>query len=943
MEADDLSSAPRPTARAGAASPAITSVPLWTPLIAGSAAWAAYAAHVLTGFAGDTLAAVLYVTAVCGAAIGSATGARVRSGGPWILLALAIGGYGATSVAYTLIPDAAISFPTLYDAGLIAFYPLALVGFAGFVRGHVARAGWLDASIGALVVAAVGATAIQPLIEGAGGIRLAGQLFYVLADLGFIGILLAAYTLSGLRDGTTLLFLAGGAALLAAGDAMYVLEVADGRYVATAPSTLAWSAGLLLMAVAPYLRLRPLRPASSPWAKIAIPGVSAVVVLPIDLLAKSMSPQHVLAGAALTLVVVRLMMSLRENSSLLASLHGAATTDRLTGLANRQLLFDRLENALARRARRGSLLAVLFIDLDEFKAINDAHGHDIGDRVLVDVADRLRYALRSGDTVARHDPAMAGPRPRDTVGRLGGDEFVILLEGLEDDDAAVRVTERILEEIRAPLVIGEHTMFLDASIGITQSHVGDERGPTELLRDGDTAMYEAKRAGRHRYQVFEREMHEKAVARTELTHALRTAVASGQLRVLYQPQVDLGSGRMTGVEALVRWEHPQHGLLGPDRFIPLAESSGLIADIDDWVLREACAQLRRWDDAGLPRLDMAVNVSSRRLGTGDLAATVAAVLRETAIEARRLEVEVTETVAIEQDSAGVEAITGVRALGVSVAIDDFGMGHSALSRLQTFPVDRLKIDRSFVAPLVEGAERGSLADAMIAMGQSLGLRVVAEGVETKEHLRALRALGCPTAQGYLFSKPVPADGIERIARTGLLLAPLETEPVQSPAAVERSATTQERLVRSLLAELQRVTGLETTYLTRVDWAKATQNLTHVRNAGTLDIPEGLTVNWSDTVCRRALEQGVTYTDDVPGTFPGSSAAEELGLQTYVSVPLVNADGEIEGTLCGASSTPVPLGHTAVKLMERFAHIIAQGVSTPRPRPRPAIAVPAREE
>jgi hypothetical protein len=337
----------------------------------------------------------------------------------------------------------------------------------------------------------------------------------------------------------------------------------------------------------------------------------------------------------------------------------------------------------------------------------------------------------------------------------------------------------------------------------------------------------------------------------------------------------------------------------------------------------------------MPALDMAVNVSSRRLG-GDLAGTVAEVLRVTGIDATRLEVEITETVAVEQDSAGVAAIAGVRELGVSVAMDDFGIGHSALSRLQTFPVDRLKIDRSFVAPLVEGAERGTLADAMIAMAQSLGLRVVAEGVETHEQLRALRALGCPTAQGYLFSRPVDAEAIERLARVDAGLVPLEAEEAAGRTADGTMvAVPQERLVRSLLAELERITGLESTYLTRIDWPKGVQHLTHVRNAGALDIREGLAVNWSDTVCRRALEQGVTYTDDVPGVFAGSAAALDLGLQTYVSVPLVNGDGDVEGTLCGASSRPVPLGPAAVQVMERFAQLIADGV-TDSPR-RPLVA------
>lgn len=261
-----------------------------------------------------------------------------------------------------------------------------------------------------------------------------------------------------------------------------------------------------------------------------------------------------------------------------------------------------------------------------------------------------------------------------------------------------------------------------------------------------------------------------------------------------------------------------------------------------------------------------------------------------------------------------------------VAIDDFGMGHSALSRLQTFPVDRLKIDRSFIASLTEGAARGSIADAMLAMGQSLGLDVIAEGVETHDHLRALRTLGCRSAQGYLFSKPVAASEIERLAQAGTTLAASVGNGSSRGVDAEASSAERERRIRSLLAELQRLTGLESTYLTSIDWDNAFQNITHARNAGTIDIPEGLTVDWSDTLCRRALVQGVTYTDDVAATFPDSSAGKDLGLQTYVSVPLLNGDGGIEGTLCGASSRRLALGSDAVQVMERFAQIISSGIN-----------------
>jgi hypothetical protein len=257
------------------------------------------------------------------------------------------------------------------------------------------------------------------------------------------------------------------------------------------------------------------------------------------------------------------------------------------------------------------------------------------------------------------------------------------------------------------------------------------------------------------------------------------------------------------------------------------------------------------------------------------------------------------------------------------------MGHSALSRLQTFPVDRLKIDKTFIAPLTSHGARGSIAGAMIAIAQSLDLDVIAEGVETREHLHALRGLGCPYGQGYLFSKPVPAATIELYVQTGAALSPAADQPVAPDAFdFETSPANHERLTRTLLAELQRVTGLETTYLTRIDWDETLQHITHARNTGTIDIPEALTLDWSNTVCRQAIEKGITYTDDVRTTFPDSKAGEELGLQTYLSVPLVDDNGAIQGTLCGASSKRVQLGPDAIQVMERFGQLITQGIAAP---------------
>ena len=596
--------------------------------------------------------------------------------------------------------------------------------------------------------------------------------------------------------------------------------------------------------------------------------------------------------------------------------------DGLTGLANRRLLLDRLDQALARQTRSGGALAVLSVDLDDFKSINDGLGHELGDEVLLRVGERLSSAVRREDAVARVGGLESAPDLAPTVARLGGDQFVVLAEGLAGPADVTGIAARILAELRTPLVVGEQRLFLDASVGITLGDAAQGRVPVELLRNADIAMYAAKQAGKGRCEIFEEEMHRQVLARTALIRDLRGAVSEGQLLLLYQPQIELPSGRMVGVEALVRWEHPERGLLSPDRFIPLAESTGLIVDIDDWVVREACTQMRAWDQAGLASLHVGVNISAHRLVSGDLAGTLAEVLRDTAADPARLEIELTETVAVEPDSAAVHAIGRVRELGVQVAIDDFGMGHSALSRLQTFPVDRLKIDKSFVAPLAYGSESGSIAAAMVAMARSLGLLVVAEGVEIEEQLAALMSLGCECAQGYLFSKPVPVAQISQLAQDGAaFICDRAARLAAAPPSKANGGSAE--LVHSLLSELQRLTGLDTTYLTRVDGARKAQQITHARNTAMLDIPEGLTVDWSGTLCRRALEQGISYTDDVPRTFPDSEAAAALGLQTYVTVPLLKADGDLEGTLCGASRNRVALGPETVRVMESFAALITQ--------------------
>jgi diguanylate cyclase (GGDEF)-like protein len=412
-----------------------------------------------------------------------------------------------------------------------------------------------------------------------------------------------------------------------------------------------------------------------------------------------------------------------------------ALNDPLTGLANRSLLRSRLEELLA--ADGASQVVLLLVDLDDFKAVNDVHGHAVGDQVLVEVARRLREQVREQDIVAR----------------LGGDEFVVLGQGLGAPDA-IALANRLLRALELPVQVQGTLFSITASIGIARTWVTG-REPDELLRSADIAMYEAKAAGRCGHRLFERRMEERLVEHSELLRDLRGVVARGELELLYQPQVELTTRRVTGFEALVRWRHPMRGMVAPLDFIPAAEASGEILAIDDWVLRTASAQLRNWQDQGLAPVRMAVNVSGRRLVAGGYAETVAEVLAQTGLAGDRLEIEITESVAVEQDVAA-QVLRDVRRLGVHVAIDDFGTGHSALARLQSFPLDRLKIDRSFVEALGGGDGAGLLCDATLSIARALGLSVVAEGVEHQAQAEALLRLGCASAQGWLFGRPVPA-------------------------------------------------------------------------------------------------------------------------------------------------------------------------------------------
>jgi diguanylate cyclase (GGDEF)-like protein/PAS domain S-box-containing protein len=431
-----------------------------------------------------------------------------------------------------------------------------------------------------------------------------------------------------------------------------------------------------------------------------------------------------------------------ERKALEERLQHQALHDPLTGLPNRVLFIDRLRHALKRAKRRGGEVAVLFMDLDNFKVINDSLGHKTGDRVLVAASKRIRALLR----------------PEDTVARLGGDEFVVLLEDVEDADGAIRVAERISEELLVPFFFGGRQLFVAASIGIVTGGI-DGKHAADLLRNADLAMYRAKHAGKARYEVFEETMNARALERLELGNDLRRALEQREFVLHYQPQVELKGGEILGFEALLRWEHPERGLMLPSEFVRVAEETGLIVPIGRWVLEEACRQTKEWQERhpADPFVVACINLSARQFQDPGLTRTIAQVLEETGLEPRSLGLEITESTAMGDALATAAALEELQDLGVRVVIDDFGTGYSSLSYLERFPVDYIKIDRSFVDRLDEDTGAAVLVSGVIRLAHALSLKVIAEGVESAEQLERLRGMGCDVAQGHFFSESLPSE------------------------------------------------------------------------------------------------------------------------------------------------------------------------------------------
>jgi diguanylate cyclase (GGDEF)-like protein/PAS domain S-box-containing protein len=467
----------------------------------------------------------------------------------------------------------------------------------------------------------------------------------------------------------------------------------------------------------------------------------------------SVAPIHDREGLASGAVIVFRDVSAARAMAL--ELTHSAQHDFLTSLPNRVLLNDRVNQAIAMAPRHLKKVAVLFLDLDGFKHINDSLGHPIGDQLLQSIAKRIVNCVRAADTVSRQ----------------GGDEFVVLLSEVERSEDVALTARRILQTIAQPHPIGQHDLHVTTSIGLSV-YPDDGRDAETLIKNADTAMYQAKENGHNSYRFFKPAMNVRAVERQSIEESLRRALERREFALHYQPKINLKSGEITGAEALLRWTHPTRGLVPPSQFIPVAEDCGLILPIGDWVLREACRQARSWIDTGLPLETIAVNISAMQFRDENFLEGVFAVIEETGLNPRSLELELTESVLMRHAESTESILKKLGAKGVQLAVDDFGTGYSSLSYLRKFPIDALKIDQSFVRQITTSPEETTIVTAVISMGRSLKLRVVAEGVETREELAFLREHDCEEAQGYYFGRPAPPKEFAALLKSGIAEAVL---------------------------------------------------------------------------------------------------------------------------------------------------------------------------
>ncbi|KXX63661.1 putative bifunctional diguanylate cyclase/phosphodiesterase [Marichromatium gracile] len=482
-------------------------------------------------------------------------------------------------------------------------------------------------------------------------------------------------------------------------------------------------------------------------------------------------PSHsVTPGGACCYGAVQDITALQEAQ---AHIHRLAFFDTLTGLPNRVLFQQRLEQVLTVMHRRRHACALVFIDLDNFKQINDTLGHHLGDLLLRTIAERLSASL----SATWSKTCEADPDARQCLARLGGDEFALLLPDVGGVRGAIRVVRQLQRDLSEPLELDDTTVVVTPSIGITL-FPQDAQNATDLLRNSDLAMYQAKRSGKNTYRLFDVSMNDDMRQRMRIENALRQALARDEFTLHYQPQVDLHSGEVSGVEALLRWSHPELGAVSPQFFIPVAEESGLILQIGDWVLRQACLQLARWRARGVFIPRVAVNVSANQFARPGFSERVAQVLRESGLDPASLELELTETVLMNQPRETVTTLRALKTIGVRLAVDDFGTGYSSLSYLRRFPIGRLKIDKSFLVDIERDRDNAAIAHAVMAMAETMGLEVTAEGVERHSQLELLRAHHCDEVQGFLFSRPVAPETVPEVCQAISIMAAAASEELE---------------------------------------------------------------------------------------------------------------------------------------------------------------------
>lgn len=744
----------------------------WPTSIVLAVGTAAIGVFYLLPAAGVAQCVVLCSVNLASAVVASVTAARVRRHAGRLWIGLAVGQWFALAAnapyyAYPLVTGTRLSFPTAVDALFLATYPsyvFALWALAKKRSGDDGRGEMLDALIVFLAGGSVMWTlALAPALHSS-GLSVFGHVvapMYPVMDLALFAVL-ARLLIGWGRNGAFRLIL-GSFMALQFSDLLYHTLLANGTFHIGGPNDGLWMLSYLLIAAAGlHPAARTLGQPTEATAQRISRGrplflAAALLVGPALLVTRHQDRLVLGCLTALTLLLVVLRMALlnrRLASARLAleqkavELRHQALHDSLTGLASRALLIERTEQMLARARRRRVPVTAMYVDIDDFKHVNDTLGHAGGDEVLKAVADRMRSVVRE----------------EDTVGRMGGDEFVILIDD-DQDPPAEQIAERTLEALRRPINLVEsatgRTVSITASAGIA---TGEQGNADDLLREADFALYEAKARGKNRHASFEPRMEREETDRLALQSDLARALQEEQLFLLYQPTVDLQRELITGVEALLRWRHPQRGLVTPDIFIPLAEANGTIASIDHWVLRTACVQAGEWHRQGR-KLAMSVNISASQLNDAGLLAEVRDALVLSGLEAKWLTLEITETALVRDPDAAAETLHALKALGVRIAVDDFGTGYSSLSLLHQLPVDVLKIDRSFVENIAHSPQSQALLRTFVQLGETLGLETLGEGIEDREQLQRLQQAHCDLGQGFLFSQPVPAAAIEDLAPT----------------------------------------------------------------------------------------------------------------------------------------------------------------------------------